>query len=117
MSSQRVEGYSFLILFREVDSLQPPAELDRGVHPLKECSRERLRKEEVKKKTKGKIHPFLTLSIYYIIPARSSRTPAFLIPELKISLHVRDVCAPAALSKSCYPMPSQSAISTQPERN
>lgn len=49
MSSQRVEGYSFLILFREVDSLQPPAESDRGVHPLKECSRERLRKEEVKK--------------------------------------------------------------------
>jgi len=115
-SSQRVEGYSFLISFYEVDR-QPNC--TRG------ASSDRIQSSG--KRIKNFLYfslslsfpcPFTSLSLFpYLLyfPVRFQHAGSFLIPELKISLHVRDVCALASLSKSCYPMPGQSAISVRPE--
>lgn len=101
VSPQRVEGYCFLILFREEDS--PPPTKSRGVRLLKEYSHERSRKEEKKvrkrkrvKKKKEKLGeegeksgtqnsesgtlPFFPCYLLYYTSARAPRTPAFLIP-------------------------------------
>lgn len=115
-SSQRVEGYSFLILFCEVDR-QP--NYTRGASSGHVQSWKRI-KNFLYFSLSLSFSPSISLSLSlfpYLLyfPVRSQHVGSFLIPELKISLHVRDVCALAVLSKSCYPMPGQSAISVRPE--